>query len=367
MAFGGQNESCMEISKSYPMNGGESAFNYAQNSGYQRGVIDAARNIIAEAITQKLDIKNPTTPFHIADFGCSTGPNTFIAMRNIVEAVELKYQSMQQGSAQTLEFQIYFNDHADNDFSILFKTLPFNPPYYSAGVPGSFYKRLFPKATLHFVHSNYALQWLSKVPEEVQDEKSPAWNKGKTYCTWTKKEVREAYYSQFKNGWTSFLDARAEELVEGGLMAIQLPGIPHGAVPSQTGAGMLLEILGSCLDDMAKRGIISEEKVDSFNVPLYFPSVQDLEWMIVMNKKFTIERMELLSQPEKDSFDPILKSLHMRAVIEGIIIDNFGTKIVDELFDLFTKELDKKRDVCENELRTDVDLFVLLKHKLSGY
>ncbi|KAK2987310.1 hypothetical protein RJ640_006398 [Escallonia rubra] len=341
MAFGGETENFMGISKSYPMIGGESAFNYAQNSGYQRGVIDATKNIIAEAITQKLDIKSPTTTFRIADFGCSTGPNTFIAMRNIVEAVELKYQSMQQGIAQTLEFQIYFNDHADNDFSILFKTLPFSPPYYSAGVPGSFHNRLFPKATLHLGHSSYSLQWLSKVPEEVQDKNSPASNKGEIYCTWTRKEVREAYYSQFKNDWTSFLDARAEELVEGGLMAIQLPGVPHGAVPSQTGAGMLLELLSSCLDDMAKR-------------------------VIVMNNKFTIERMEFLSQPEKDLFDPILKSLHMRATDEGIIIDHFGTGIVDELFDLLTKELDENRHICENELRTDVDLFVLLKRKSSG-
>ncbi|KAK2972962.1 hypothetical protein RJ640_022019 [Escallonia rubra] len=238
----------------------------------------------------------------------------------MVEAVELKYQSMQQGScAQTLEFQIYFNDHVDNDFNMLFKILPFSSPYFSAGVPGSFHNRLFPKGTLHLVHSNYALQWLSKVPEEVQDKNSPACNKGKTYCTWAKKEVREAYYSLFRNDWKSFLNARAEELVEGGLMAIQLPGVPHGAVPSQTGAGLLLELLGSCLDDMAKRGIISEEKVDSFNMPLYFPSAQDLERVIVMNNKFTIERMEFLSQPEKESFDPILKSLHMRAIAEGII------------------------------------------------
>ncbi|KAK3043460.1 hypothetical protein RJ639_002039 [Escallonia herrerae] len=76
-------------------------------------------------------------------------------------------------------------------------------------------------------------------------------------------------------------------------------------------------------------GIISEEKVDSFNMPLYFPSAQELERVIVMNNKFTIERMEFLSQPEKESFDPILKSLHMRAIAEGIIRDNFGPKIVD--------------------------------------
>jgi jasmonate O-methyltransferase len=38
------------------------------------------------------------------------------------------------------------------------------PPYYVAGLPGSFYTRLFPCHSVHFFHSSYCLMWLSQVP-----------------------------------------------------------------------------------------------------------------------------------------------------------------------------------------------------------
>lgn len=131
----------------------------------QRGVIDAAKLVILEAVTEKLDLTNPIfdsscNSFRIADFGCSTGPNTFLAVQNIVEAVEQKYQ---KSALEAPEFQVFFNDHVDNDFNILFRTLPPARKYFAAGVPGSFYSRVFPKASLHFVHCSYALHWLSKV------------------------------------------------------------------------------------------------------------------------------------------------------------------------------------------------------------
>ncbi|KAK7849230.1 putative s-adenosylmethionine-dependent methyltransferase [Quercus suber] len=56
---------------------------------------------------------------------------------------------------------VFFNDQFSNDFNTLFISLPPNRQYFAAGVPGSFYGRLFPKASLHFIHSSYALQWLS--------------------------------------------------------------------------------------------------------------------------------------------------------------------------------------------------------------
>ena len=40
-------------------------------------------------------------------------------------------------------------------------------PYFVAGVPGSFYGRLFPRNSLHFAHSSYCLMWLSQVYIDV--------------------------------------------------------------------------------------------------------------------------------------------------------------------------------------------------------
>lgn len=57
--------------------------------------MDAAKELLTKAIAEKLDIEIflPSRTFHIADLGCSTGPNTYLAVENILEALEFKYQS----------------------------------------------------------------------------------------------------------------------------------------------------------------------------------------------------------------------------------------------------------------------------------
>ncbi|KAL2509700.1 S-adenosyl-L-methionine-dependent methyltransferase superfamily protein [Forsythia ovata] len=169
-------------SQFYAMNGGNGSQSYVKNSPYQRGIVEAAKEIIKEGISKNLDIEKLSlisiNTFRIADFGCSTGPNTFVAMQTIVEAISKKFETNLSNS-HIPEFQVFFNDQTSNDFNILFASLPPQRQYYAAGVPGSFYDRRFPKASLHFAYSSCTLNWLSEIPKEVMDNLSPAWNKGK--------------------------------------------------------------------------------------------------------------------------------------------------------------------------------------------
>nr|QDD67562.1 putative loganic acid O-methyltransferase [Uncaria tomentosa] len=354
--------------EAHPMNGGDDLNSYSQNSCYQKGVIDAAKTVILEAVTEKLDLENnanfdPSKPFRIADFGCSTGPNTYFAMQNIVEAVDQKYKS-QLGKSQP-EFHVFFNDHVNNDFNILFRSLPQDREYFAAGVPGSFYTRVFPKASLHFAHCSYALHWLSKVPNEIQDKNSPAYNKGRIHYTGTEKHVVKAYFSQFQKDMGSFLKARAQEIVGGGLMVIQIPGLPSGEVLfSRTGAGMLHALLGSSLMELVNLGVITEESVDSFNLPQYHPSIEEMEMVIEMNNNFTLEKAGALNHPMKNlPFDVQMTSLQVRAVMEGILTDHFGENILDPLFEIYTKKLQENYNVFDKDIRRDADLFLVLKRK----
>ena len=95
------------------------------------------------------------------------------------------------------------------------------------------------------------MHWLSKVPNEVVDSTSPAWNKGSIQCTGLSKEVADAYLAQFNNDLHCFLNARAEEIVVGGLMVIIIASRPDGVPISRTDVGITYDILGSCIDDMA--------------------------------------------------------------------------------------------------------------------
>ncbi|XP_028117644.1 probable S-adenosylmethionine-dependent methyltransferase At5g38780 [Camellia sinensis] len=116
------------------------------------------------------------------------------------------------------EFQLFFNDHASNDFNTLFTTLPPDRNYFAAGVPDSFYGRFFPKSSIHLMYSSFALHWLSKVPEELLDNGSLAWNKGKIHYTIASKEIADVYAAQFAKDMDTFFNARADEIIVGGIM-----------------------------------------------------------------------------------------------------------------------------------------------------
>ena len=118
---------------------------------------------------------------------------------------------------------------------------------------GSFYGRFFLKASLHFVHSSYAIHWLSRVPEDVANKNSPAWNKGRIHYPNSGDEVIRAYKVQYEKDMGKFLQARADEVVFGGLMALTFPGNPNGTPHSQSMANMSMNLIGSCLIDLAQK------------------------------------------------------------------------------------------------------------------
>ncbi|CAI9777652.1 unnamed protein product [Fraxinus pennsylvanica] len=345
----------------YAMNGGDGYQSYAKNSSFQGGATEAANEIIKEEISKKLD-STSTDIIRIADFGCSTGPNTFHAMQIIVETIKKKIETQFAVFDKMPEFQVFFNDRASNDFNTLFVSLRSERQYYAAGVPGSFHGRLFPKASLHFAYSSCTLNWLSEVPKEVVDPLSPAWNEGKILYYGDKNEVINAYAAQYAKDFNSFLKARAEELVSGGLMALLIGVEPN---PTKNVSSISLpsfELLGSCLMDLAKKGLLDIAKVDSFNLPSYFPYLNELKALIERNQDFSIERMEILSNPPKRLTTPDAKSfaLFMRALIEGLLQNHFGSEIMDELFKRYEEKVEEF-ELLLNPNENSMITFVLLK------
>jgi hypothetical protein len=268
------------------MKGGDGPYSYTRNSSFQvrtslffllflfllnaidttiydfilqRQGVETAKALINEDIAEKLDINelissssSSSKLFSIADLGCSVGPNTIIVVENIMDSVKLKYQSFGPNNQGALEFQVFFNDLPSNDFNELFKSLPSSDrQYFAAGVPGRFQGRLFPKASLHFVHCSYALHWLSKIPKELVDKTSPAWNKGRICFTNASNYVREAYSTQFGKDMESFLNARAQELVCGGLMALIILCLPE-VISGKCLALGLNDLLEACLNEMVE-------------------------------------------------------------------------------------------------------------------
>ena len=126
--------------------------------------------IIKETVEDFCSTQNiPITTLSMADLGCSSGSNTLMIISNLIKQVELH-------TNKPTQYQIFFNDLPSNDFNAIFRSLPnclqelknqvgddFGNNCFFNGVSGSFYGRLFPNKSLHFVHSSYSVHWLSQV------------------------------------------------------------------------------------------------------------------------------------------------------------------------------------------------------------
>ncbi|TMW87650.1 hypothetical protein EJD97_019669, partial [Solanum chilense] len=326
-------------------------------------IIDGTKEMVRDAIIRNLDIKNilsSSNTFNITELGCSVGPNTFIAMQHVVEALKDKYMSqiIANSTNDNLEIQIFFNDHVTNDFNALFRSLPIDRSYYACGVPGSFHGRLFPSRSIHFAHSSCSIYWLSKIPKELLDEKSLAWNKGLIhYVGASNVEVVNTYFAQFEKDMEMFLNARAEEIVHGGMMVL--------ITPFSTSYIRLMKFFGSSLTDLVNEGKLDESLVDSFNLPMYFPSVEDMIKVVEKNDCFSIERIELTYPKSKlvDEADAKTLMINLRAVLEGVLINHFGSEIAKEACERTILKSDEISAWMKANYEKSCQLFVALKRK----
>ncbi|XP_047175259.1 S-adenosyl-L-methionine:benzoic acid/salicylic acid carboxyl methyltransferase 3-like isoform X1 [Vigna umbellata] len=369
----------MEVAQVLHMNGGVGDSSYANNSLVQQKVISLTKPVREEAITSLYCSTLPRS-LAIADLGCSSGPKTLFVASELIKTVEKLSRKLKHKSP---EYRVFLNDLPGNDFNNIFKSLDsfkmklqtevaggIGPCYFS-GVPGSFYGRAFPNQSLHFVHSSYSLQWLSKVPEGVDN------NKGNIYLGRTSpSNVVRAYYDQFQRDFSVFLKCRAEELVQGGRMVLTFLGRRNEDPCSKDGC-YIWELMANALNDMVSQGIIKEEQVDSFNIPQYTPSASEVKLEVLKEGSFAINRVEV-SEVNWNAFDEWTAldfesersesigdggynvAQCMRAVAEPMLVSHFGEDIIEEVFSRYQQIL---ADRMSKEKTQFFNVTVLLSRK----
>ncbi|KAK6140570.1 hypothetical protein DH2020_025688 [Rehmannia glutinosa] len=236
---------------------------------------------------------------NIADFGCSSGPNTLFLISHIMDTIKDLCKHNNHLNNLMPQLEVFLNDLPNNDFNNLFKLLSeFNQKngkerkieLFVYGVCGSFYGRLFPSNSLHFAYSSFSVHWLSQV------------------------EVLQT-----------------------------LPPKTHFST---------LTILSETLSDMVAQGLVKQDDLYSFNVPIYTPCLQEVKAIISDDRSFNLDKMDVVRLPydaQYDVYDDVvfdkyksgkLVASKVRAFMEPMLASHFGSSInVDGVFDIYAKKM----------------------------
>ncbi|KAI4297272.1 hypothetical protein L6164_037166 [Bauhinia variegata] len=287
----------MAADQALHMNGGVGETSYANNSLIHKKVLVKEKPILEESVIRTYHNLAPQW-LKVADLGCSSGPNTLFIVSEVIDAVHAACFEL---NCQPPDCQFFLNDLVGNDFNTIFKLLP---DFYKklekgkgqkfgscfiAGVPGSFYGRLFPSNSIHFFHSSFSQHWLSQVPKGLTSSVIPL-NKGNIYVTETSTPaVMRAYMEQFQEDFKLFLRLRSEELVqEGGMVLTFIGRLETDELISP------FDLIGMTLHDMVLEAIIEESKLVSFDLPFYTPTPEEGREIIDAEGSFTLQRIEVL-------------------------------------------------------------------------
>ncbi|KAJ9559995.1 hypothetical protein OSB04_005155 [Centaurea solstitialis] len=319
------------------MNKGEGETSYAKNSLIQRKIISVGSSLLESTIVNILYEIEPTS-MGVADLGCSSGPNSLTVVSQIVNMVQAASHRM---GRVVPELRVSLNDLPGNDFNYVFQS------YQS-----SFYGRLFPSHSLHFVHSSSSLHWLSKVPSGLELSVGTHLNKEKLYISKSSpKSVVEAYQQQFHVDFSLFLRSRAKEVIAKGHMVLSFMG-RRSPDPCADEACYQWELLARALMSMAIDGLVEKESIDSFNAPYYAPSIEEVQYEVEKEGSFVVNCAEAFeiewdggdsSDLKESSGTRVAKTI--RAVVEPMMESHFhlGEKMMDELFMRYAKIIDSYR------------------------
>lgn len=135
-------------------------------------------HLLKEALDE-VELKDNEIPFVVVDLGCSSGSNSINVVDVIIKHINKRYEAL---GINPPEFSAFFSDLPSNDFNNLFQQLPpfvnygvsmeeclatNHRSYFAAGVPGTFYRRLFPARSIDVFHSAFCLHWLSQVIQHL--------------------------------------------------------------------------------------------------------------------------------------------------------------------------------------------------------
>eukprot|EP00850_Spirogloea_muscicola_P023784 SM000388S14664 [mRNA] locus=s388:55105:58145:+ [translate_table: standard] len=344
-----------------PMAAGDGEHSYDSQSYLQAAIFAEAKPMLLEHIANAAALQEAGGVINIADLGCSTGRNSVQQMTSVVSEIRRLLFDSQR------ECFVYFSDLPDNDFNLLLRLLfdqeSGRPAYFAAAVPGSFYNRLFPVASLHVVTCTLAMHFLSQDPFAATEAGiSEIVN---TSSTWYARDesgaILSAYQAQAKRDLECFLTCRAEEIRQGGLLWMITAGGPepdhdgmsseNSAVPAAGGemdkaeeaSRNWFDLMDEAWKQLIAEGAAPAESMASFNIPLYGRSESDFHDVIenLPGKPFAISLLKRMgvTTPQEWQLSPLqsrpVVAKHIvtafTVILGPLLTERFGRGFLDQL------------------------------------
>ncbi|KAI5066252.1 hypothetical protein GOP47_0018876 [Adiantum capillus-veneris] len=344
----------------FPMLSGVEGASYAANSGPQNSVLLRCRPMIERAIAiqqaRLLELKqlrsntkkkaaagsfhgvdqliaeataaaaadddDDEKVFRIADMGSSSGPNCLANMQFMLEAIK----KHELPSSYEREMQFFFCDLPSNDFNTLMQLQHADNPNmhpagegeddgkgkgggghrccFGAAVGGTVYGRLFPASSLHLVFSSCCLHWLSQTPKSISTSETMEWNPGKIWVDGplANEATGRAYAHQWQQDLNVFFRCRNAEMVKGGMMILVIPCRDDSFPPHQMQKESCFRNLELAWQQLIQEGNLEQIDLDTFNIPKYLPTIQEIINAVRLVPNFRIQSLEVIEEAIGDNY-----------------------------------------------------------------
>ena len=128
-------------------------------------------------VAETVPLPKPPHPVVLADYGASTGHNSLLPIGAAIGALSKRIRKDQA-------VLVTHTDVAENDFTVLFRTLADDPDSYlrrdaaafTTAIGRSFYGQILPSDSVTLAWSSWAIHWLSRLPAPIDDHVLPAFS-----------------------------------------------------------------------------------------------------------------------------------------------------------------------------------------------
>jgi hypothetical protein len=253
---------------------------YTASSRLQAAGLSGAITLFEEA-ARTVPLPEPPQPIIIADYGASTGHNSLLPIGAAIAA--LRKRTRPEHS-----IAVAHTDVAENDFTVMFRTLEEDPDSYlnkdaasfASAIGRSFYTQILPSNSVNLGWSSWAIQWLGRVPAPVPDHLLVAYSADES--------VKAAYAKQAAHDWHEFVAFRGRELCPGGRLVVLTTAVTEDG---EFGHRPLYRSMLAELADLVAQGLVTEDEVQRMCIPMV--SRRAADFLSPFAPKGRFERLEV--------------------------------------------------------------------------